>query len=151
MSTKYSGVRRDRREVAVAVNSWITVDDGNLDPDSAQVFLRRKNAIELYARGASLRQVTEETGIGSKELYRFLDRCETIGEDGRLNGWRGIVPNSHVMPRQRNDLLDVRIGHSNKFALLISKHPTIRESLESLALNGYRPGEKGVKRELRIL
>ncbi len=150
MSTKNSGIRRDRREMASAVNSWVTVDDGNLDPDSAQKFLKRKSAIQLYAGGASLRQIIEETGIVSKELYRFLDRCEAVGEDGRLNGWRGIVPNSHVMPRQRNDLLDARIGHSNKFALFISIHPTIRENLESLALNGYRSGEKGIKRELKI-
>ncbi len=150
MNTKYSGIRRDRREMAASVNNWVTVDDGNLDPDSAQIFLKRKNAVQLYAGGASLRQITDETGIVSKELYRFLDRCEAVGEDGRLNGWRGIVPNSHVMPRQRNDQLDVRIGHSNKFALFISKHPTIRDNLESLALNGYRSGEKGIKRELKI-
>lgn len=99
MSTKNSGIRRDRREMASAVNSWVTVDDDKLDPDSSQKFLKRKSAIQLYAGGASLRQITEETGISSKELYRFLDRCEAVGEDGRLNGWRGILPNSHEMPR----------------------------------------------------
>ena len=151
---KMSGeeVRRDRRRIEASIDDWVKVSPETMSPDDAIIFDRRRSAIELYAGGASLKQITAETSIKAKDIYRFLDRCEVVNGDGRKNGWRGIIPNGHVMPRRRTEKrLKDRVGHANEFAQFLANFPQILANLQGLTLNGWRPDEKGPKRKLSIM
>ncbi|WP_151639040.1 hypothetical protein [Noviherbaspirillum aerium] len=54
---------------------WPAVDYHALSPENQKVYAARCKAIELYVAGRTLRDIEEETGINSRQLYWLLDRC----------------------------------------------------------------------------
>ena len=151
MSLLPRGHRRDRREVAAEIGDWVSVDADSLDSDDAAKYLKRSSAISLYASGQSLDAIRAETGIGSKELYRFLDRCHADHADGRPWGWRALLPRTHVFLRSSGTVSEnERRGYANLFTEFLKRFPAIRDNLLSLSRSGLRVGEKGVKRALSI-
>jgi hypothetical protein len=143
-------VRRDRRAIAVSIKTWTEVNEGVLSETDAATFKKRMESINLYARGFSLKKITQITNIESKDLYRFLDRCEAGNRDGTENGWRGIIPRGRLGTSKSSKTDQNRLGHANQFNQFLSCNPEIKQNLEFLAKDGKRAGEKGPKRKLSV-
>jgi putative transposase len=142
---------RDRRTIAISIANWVGVDEGAFCDSDAEIFRKRKESINLYARSFSLGEIKKVTQIKPKDLYRFLDRCEAQNADGRLNGWRGIIPRERIVQScNRRDDNQARLGHANQFQQFLINNPEIKNNLESLATCGRRVGEKGPKRKLPV-
>lgn len=105
-------------------------DSGALPEEQRAVFNARRQAIELYAANASVGDIERRTSVHRRHLYRMLDRCVTIHEDGRVFGWRALAPHARVGSYQRT--AKIRLEHDGSgaagaFGLLLQAHPRLSE------------------------
>lgn len=61
--------RRNPAFQHIDLDVWPSVDSGALSPDKAAFFKRRRQAIDAYVSGASLRNIEEECAV------RFMRIC----------------------------------------------------------------------------
>ena len=102
---------------------------------------RLKRAVRAYVEGQSLAAVGRECKVSRGELLRTLNRALLSHEDGRLFGWRALVPYKRIKPYERLS----RPGSSPRglagaFEQFLCAHPSIRESLNTAILTMKIPG-----------
>ena len=107
---------------------------GALPPARRIPFKARRLAVELYASGTTLSGIESRTGVERRHFYRLLERCLALHEDGRLFGWRGLVPYARAGGYQR--VADVapgsggrRLGAAGAFAQLLKAQPSLAKWL----------------------
>lgn len=126
------------------LDSWPKVDPIGMRPEDARAYKRRYTAIRMYQQGRSQKLILEKTGIDRFSLYRFLDRCITPADDGRIMGFRGLLRFKHV-PMVRSDdpkKLYARCAKPGVLLVLFARYPTIRETLWNYAIHGKIEGSK---------
>ena len=75
---------------------WPAFDAAALPARWRSTFLARRQAVELYVANVAVTQIEQRTGVDRRQLYRLLDHCAAPHEDGRVFGWRGLVPYARV-------------------------------------------------------
>lgn len=132
------------------LGSWPTVTEIALRPQERDRFTARKNAVTLYAGGASLREIEQITGIVRQVLYALIDRCFTLAPDGRPMGFRALVPYRHIPALRQVKLSKMHAPRPlpGVFHALLSRSPSIFHLIKNLALTGRPDGrsERGEKR-----
>lgn len=115
-------------------STWSTVDPHALSAAGQKTFTARRQAIELYAAGKTVRDIENQTGINSKQLYQLIDRCLTPSADGQLLGFRGLLKYRRIRAYTRVAKLAPRYpgaghGFAGAFALLLERYPALLEWL----------------------
>jgi putative transposase len=115
---------------ALDLSSWPAFDADALPQAVRETFQARRQAVELYASGSPLREIEAITGVDRRQLYRLLDHCSQPHEDGRLFGWRGVVPYAHVTTYRRVARVQVSRdgtgrGAAGAFGLLLEACPAL--------------------------
>jgi transposase InsO family protein len=115
---------------------WPAVDYHALSPENQKVFAARCKAIELYVAGRTLRDIEEETGINSRQLYWLLDRCLKCAEDGQIFGYRALLKSSRTGSYRRTAELEKEYvgttrGHAGVFASLLEQYPILATWLKA--------------------
>lgn len=97
-SDAWSGLAGARGLTSSDVNpaNWEHVDERSMTPDREETFRKRKNAIEAYMRGVSTAALKESWGFSRSHVTALINRCLTQHPDGKLWGWRGVVPHIRV-------------------------------------------------------
>lgn len=122
----------NRRRVAPELDPavWPAFDASALSKRQLATFTARRQAIELYAANAALTQIEASTGVARCQIYRLLDHCLAPHEDGRVFGWRALVPYTRVADHQR--VAKVRVsrdgagsGAVGAFGLLLQANPEL--------------------------
>ncbi|MDR6861316.1 helix-turn-helix domain-containing protein [Variovorax guangxiensis] len=129
---------------------WPILDDSALVEGQRAVFQQRKLAIEAYARGETLRRIAEECGIHGYTVQRLVRRAQQAHPDGRLWGYRALVPHVRVRSYERSKaprvLVHETAGNAGAFAQLLQRHPglalQLRRELEAGNV-ALQPGEPG--------
>jgi hypothetical protein len=144
----------------IDLSMWPAVDEGALPPDRAEQFLRRKRGVELYLGGESNAEIERQTGHSRAHIYRLVtERCIHQHPDGRLWGWRALVPHSRLKPYTRTKPLEPNIwgkGTSGALQLLFStpKGAELQTLFDSRILQKGRPprlqGERIPKQDLIV-
>lgn len=102
-----------------SLEGWPHPDLGTLTQTDRDRFLQRKEAVTLYLQGNAHADIYAATGVQARFLNRLIhERCMHIHPDGRIYGWRGLVPKVHVAKYQRH--IKVRAtseGHGTAGAL----------------------------------
>ncbi|WP_213956822.1 hypothetical protein [Variovorax sp. dw_954] len=109
-------------------SSWPAFDASALRSPQRAIYFARHQAIELYLASTSLKAIEASTGVKRGQLYRLLDHCLAPHEDGRLFGWRALVPYARVAPYQRIAKVRLRAdgsGAAGAFDELLQRHPAI--------------------------
>ena len=76
--------------------NWPTIDEANLPDKTRKAYLARKRAVNLLLRGSSAQTIKSRTGITIDYIRRLIRQCcVRTHPDGRLWGWRGLVPWTH--------------------------------------------------------
>ena len=116
----------------IVVTQWPSVDPNALTADTKAIFERRLNALERYLAGESVRQIHAKTGVGSRQLYRLLERCLTRHDDGRVFGYRGLLPRIHVNAYARRTQVTKLSGAGSRgtagaFTHLLERHAELED------------------------
>ncbi|WP_322093949.1 integrase core domain-containing protein [Paraburkholderia bannensis] len=81
----------------VDLRNWPAIDLLALSAERRALYLRRERAVRLYLDGATDSQIRATCALGRAEVYRLLtERCLRQHPDGRVFGWRGLLPHARV-------------------------------------------------------
>lgn len=121
-----------------SLDDWTDVDEGALNESMLLRFRKRKEAIRLYLRGESGEVILAATGLRTKYLNRLVrERCMQQHSDGRVYGWRALVPGIHISIYTRKKCVQVsKNGHGTAGALraLLQLEPEFSKRLDAQIL-----------------
>lgn len=111
-------------------STWPAFDASALRETERPIFAARRQAIELYAAGGSLKEIETRTGVDRRQLYRLLDHCMAPHLDGRPYGWRAAAKYARVNIYQRTTRPTMSRdglgrGAVGAFGLLLESQPTL--------------------------
>ena len=69
-----------------------------LSAADAALYARRREAIDLYRTGRIYAEIEERCGMRRREVVRLLMRCKETASDGRISGYRPLVPQMRIQP-----------------------------------------------------
>ena len=112
------------------LDQWPEFDPGALPKKQRKAFVARRQAVELYVANTAVSAIEAQTGINRRQLYRLLAYCCTAHSDGRVFGWRALVPYTHVARYQRTVKIRPRgdgAGAAGAFGLLLGGNPSLED------------------------
>lgn len=138
--TNLVALRKGRIGAALQdIVEWPTFDEGALEKKKYLEYINRKKGVEMYARGHDASLIKIETGFSEKYIYRLItERCLATHQDGRIYGWRGLIPNVNINGYKRKNKVSANsFGHGCSGALdsLFVRFPEVKESFNNKILN----------------
>jgi putative transposase len=125
-------VRRPPPE-ALDLAIWPGVDTSALDAKARQSYQRRVAAIEEYRRGSALMVIHEKSRIDRRVLYRILDRALRTHPDGRVWGFRALIPGMRTKAYERHVPAKVTgRGLAGAFTQLLERHGELEQLIRQL-------------------
>jgi len=127
-------------------SDWPRPTLDHLLPEDRQRYWRRERAVISYVEKVAFTEISLETGLSRREVFRQLTRFTTPKPDGGIYGLLGLVPRQRLRPYQRRKPLHEAAGMSSGLAgamgALIERHPASRDVLyEKLLGIGAPRGE----------
>jgi transposase InsO family protein len=118
------------------VETWPDLDPDFLPPHARDRYRRFKAAIVLVVTDRiTISAAARKTGIDRSELHRILARCFEPAADGRIEGFRVLVPYRRLKRYERRR--STKGGTAGIFELLLEQCPSVAERLWV----EYRSGE----------
>ncbi|MDR5785299.1 integrase [Caballeronia sp. LP003] len=93
--------RSDIPEALTDASVWPGVDPSAMDPERLAIYRRREGAIQAYLRGARSADLKRDFGIARGALNRLIERCLAFHQDGRIQGFRGLIPHTRTQGHRR--------------------------------------------------
>ena len=128
--------RRERLPEALGdLANWPGVDISDLPAVTRDTFRARQAALRRYLKGEPLVSIEQTTGVARQQIYRLLKRCATRHADGRIYGWRALLPHLRTVSYTRTRA--VAAGGSGKFGgaagamnQLLERYPELEARLQ---------------------
>ncbi|WP_076591363.1 hypothetical protein [Herminiimonas arsenitoxidans] len=121
------------------LSTWPTVDITALSPEKQDDFKSRAEAIRIFIEApyVSLASLKNVTGVHPQSLYRLLTRCLTQHADGRIYGFRAVLPFARLKEYERcQPPVSINggiAGLSGAFTQLLQIYPSIEKFLKHSA------------------
>ena len=135
---------------SVLLSEWPVLDDGALPERRRTVYRQRRAAVEAYARGDALNRITQDSGLHRYTVLRLVRRAQQAHADGRLWGYRALVPQARVQSYERSKAPRVLVhgtaGNAGAFGQLLLRQPSLALQLRRELEAGnvvLQPGEPG--------
>lgn len=136
-----------------SIESWPDIDEGALSAKDLEHFRRRKQAVLLYLRGASYLALFEATGFKARYInHTIRERCMHRHPDGRIYGWRALIPGLHIVKYCRKHKVNAdQNGDGTAGALgnLLELEPDFATRLQQLILKTCADSRLGEVRRPR--
>lgn len=117
-----------------SISNWPEPDLGTLPPKTLDLFLRRKEAVKLYLLGTDASAISATTGVHPRFLNRTIrERCMHQHPDGRVYGWRGLVPGIHIAKYSRKSKIRANAkggGAAGALSNLLLQEPDFAQRLD---------------------
>ena len=151
--------RSDIPEQLADCSVWPGVDPSAIDPARLLVYRKREGAIQAYLRGTTPVDLKRQFDINRGTLTRLLERCLAPHPDGRIQGFRGLIPHirtksyRRIMPAVRRSQ---RGGLTGALGQLFEQLPELTQILErevgagtlGISKNGRLYGLRNVQSKL---
>ena len=112
------------------ISLWPTVDPNAYEGQRRQDLLNRVEAIRLYVIGTPIPKIVAVTNVPRAQIFRLIKRCIEPHNDGRIRGFRALIPFSRSKAYQRT--ADVRAttrtrhsGSSGAMTALLERHDSL--------------------------
>jgi hypothetical protein len=123
--------------------SWPGADDLSLPKDEQDLFVRRANAVKAYIKNDVATLVN--TALSPQEALRLLRRCLTTHPDGRIYGFRALLPHIRVKKYTRISKVDPSLfetnGYSGAFLSLLENHTVLKDLIEREVFKKFKKKE----------
>lgn len=111
---------------------WPPFDDRTLAGEALALYRLRRNAVMAYAAGEPMATV-EAMGVDRHTVRRLVARALRPNSDGRLWGWRALVPQARVRPYERQlapkVLVNTKAGNAGAFSQFLARFPELEAAL----------------------
>ena len=119
---------------APEISTWPSAIADNLAPDKKERFDVLKTAMQQYFDFVPLPEIQSNTGVSKSELSRLARKCLEVAEDGRIFGFRALIPHARVKSYNRvadeaPKRQEQQGGQSGLLLALLVKYPDIEEQL----------------------
>lgn len=136
--------RGERIGSAPPFSVWPTVADSILDDRNRERFKNRSKAVQMYLEGYPVTEIVLTTGVNRGVLAKYADRCLETASDGRIMGFRALIPNLSIKEYQRAGEIkhkypEAQGGLSGAFRQTLEQFPDIEEKLRNLVLKKNDP------------
>ncbi|WP_410720214.1 hypothetical protein [Brevibacillus sp. SIMBA_076] len=145
----------ERENLEVHISNWPQVNFENLPEMHRDIFAKRKQAVDLYMTDrATILDITKQTGVNRVDLFRLIKRCLDYDEDGKVYGYRALIPYKRMKSYERSKPINVKdklekVSFNGSFSKFLDEHPSIAKLVLNLYLN---KSQGGVKRpRMRII
>ncbi|KPB06372.1 hypothetical protein [Bacillus sp. CHD6a] len=123
--------------VGICRGNWPSVNPESLDKDKREIFLNRKNAIDSILDGElSVEEISDTSKIVVPELYRLLNRCISLNEQGLPNGYVALIPYKRLVSYNRLESINGFENSDTKltgaFKKLLNLYPQLDELIHNL-------------------
>lgn len=140
----------DRRHLSPSqrnYSNWPDIDPWQLPEEDRLEFWRRKRAVTRYLDGDSLVRIEQDTGFRRDQVGTFVSNCLQVHDDGRIWGFRALVPGTRQTPYERKKPVpfldpEEKAGYAGALGQLFREYPTIYEELVAYIKNTVK-GETG--------
>lgn len=137
--------RFDRNSLSEAqrdVSTWPTVNLDQLSGRQRKRVEKYKEAIGKYLTGGKVKNICKINGICNSELHRAIKRCLEIHQDGRMWGFRALIPHTHQKGYQRISPVpvakgDSKAGRAGALTQLFDRLPALREVVHTYFLKKH--------------
>ena len=114
---------------------WPSIDPHALEPAVREVYRAREQAITHFVQGEPMQHVVDATGVAGGQIHRLLRRCLMRHPDGRIYGWRALIPElrikSYVRLRTVNSGVPGKFGGaSGAMTQLLERFPALLQFLQ---------------------
>lgn len=134
----FGSARFDRASIprdVTNVEAWPTIDASALDPEGRSLFTQRCEAMRLFIDASvPLVAIATRTGVSRGSLHRLFARCIAEHDDGRIHGFRALVPFVHTKPYERRVTVPFTkdgSGAAGAFRQLLARYPTLEPYLQA--------------------
>lgn len=107
-------IPRWHRAEAVAnappITEWSEVNVELLEGTSKVILQNRIKAIQQYVAGFPISEIHLTTGVHPSALPVMLRRCLTLSSDGRILGFRALIPGLHLSGYVRTKAIGFKRG-----------------------------------------
>jgi transposase InsO family protein len=121
-----------------SVENWPSPDVGALSTADLGQFLKRQEAVRLYLQGVASATIYSSTGVHPRFINRAIrERCMHPHPDGRIYGWRALVPGIHIVKYRRKTKIRADAsgrGASGALSNLLLQEPDFADRLEKQIL-----------------
>jgi hypothetical protein len=118
---------------ALDLATWPGIDVTALDTEARQRYRQRANAVEHYRRGLPLSAIREKTKVDGRVLYRMIERALRTHPDGRVWGFRALIPGLHTKAyERRKPAKGTGRGLAGVFTQLLERHPELEQLIRQL-------------------
>jgi len=110
------------------------------DPKRREQFVSRSRAVKLLLQQATRSRILSETGISGRRAIHWVKRCLTPHPDGRIYGFRGVIPMTRLTPYRRRANVKFTPGASHSgaagaFMQLLRAFPKLDQLIHDQVLN----------------
>ena len=118
---------------ALDIALWPSVDVSALTPDARVRYLQRVAASQQYARGLPIDEIENNTELNRRILYRMIERALKAHPDGRLWGFRALIPGLHTKAYERRKRTKgIGRGLVGAFGQLLNRHSELEQVVRQL-------------------
>lgn len=116
---------------------WPTVDPTALEGKHRKDFLNRVEAIKMYVVHTPLSRIEQATTVNRVQIYRLIRQCIEPHSDGRIRGFRALIPfvrskiyqrTAEVRPTTRTR----QSGSSGAMTALLDRHGSLTALLRQI-------------------
>lgn len=139
------GRRRHDEVIAKSppISQWPTVIASDLPEYVREQFERRRMAVEMYFAGMLLKDIQAKTGIQGSSVRWFVDRCLLNAGDGRMYGFRALIPGLHIKEYERTAPVTGKLphahgGYSGALMAVFDRFPNLPEMLKDVVLKRHK-------------
>jgi hypothetical protein len=118
---------------------WPAVDPSALDEVARHLYLQREQAVHAYFNGERLALIERRFGVRRNSVNWLVDRCIAPHADGRIQGFRGLIPFARVKTYERSKPAQARSLHgglAGAFGQLLEQFPNIAGIIERRIAGG---------------
>ncbi len=117
------------------MRTWPTIDLDRLDESDQNLVQARQRALELLVEGVPDDQIRSGCNLSRQMAVYLLKRCLQVHPDGRIYGYRILMPYFRSEPYRRTADIPsgwhfTNFGLSGAFSKLLREHPELQELLD---------------------
>ncbi|GAB6196019.1 hypothetical protein PAGU2595_013260 [Lysobacter xanthus] len=127
------------------INALPTVNVESLSNEDVTRFEKLRVGVELYLGGGRIGQKLRDLGLTFQEVQRAANRAVSLHPDGRLFGFRALIPHMRTRAYRRTKAIGMREpgakgGYSGALSTLLNKPNGIEDALATYLVDNMREG-----------
>ena len=119
---------------SLPIDLWPTVNEEELNGERREKYRAQAEAMRLYFANEPVRDIAGRTGVSRTALGRLAKKCLLLSSDGRIFGFRALLPYFRVKSYQRTAkegprFVEQKPGHVGALVACLARFPHIEDEL----------------------